>query len=522
MTSPKLNKTTTDVYKKLRALFDRDAGVKEVEAKKLSQELGVDYVVLMSAINELRAHKLADYKERDVDEVALTEEGLDYASNGLPERRLLNFLYENEIVEIPVLKFKDRVTMDPKLFFIGLNNMKRNKWVTTSKAVDEETLYLIAKDKKDASATPLEELVKYLGEVGPVNRKDVPGEFQTLLKVLKSRKLVKENKETRRFVSLTKKGMQLDPSTIIVEGGVAQLTPELLKSGKWRDVTFKPFDVTKPGPKLFAGKVHPMVRLINDVREIFLSMGFTEIRGPMIEAAFYNFDALFQPQDHPAREMHDTFYLGRPAKAKLPSKNRVKAVRNVHENGGDTGSLGWGYEWSEEEAKRTLLRTHTTATTVRYLDRVITGNEKLPVKGFSIDRVFRTEKVDQAHLAEFHQIEGIVVDNHVSLTDLIGILTEFYRKMGFEKIITRPGFFPYTEPSMQISVYAEKIGRWLEMGGSGIFRPEVCSPWGIKEPTRVLAWGMGLERLAMLRFSDVKDIRDLYRSPVKWLREVEI
>jgi phenylalanyl-tRNA synthetase alpha chain len=291
----------------------------------------------------------------------------------------------------------------------------------------------------------------------------------------------------------------------------------MLSSGTWNNYELKPFDVSKSGPLLKAGKFHPMINLINDIREIFLSMGFTEIRGPIIESAFYNFDALFQPQDHPAREMQDTFYLNNPKVAKLPENDRVKAVKETHENGGDSGSRGWGYEWDIETAKRTVLRTHTTATTIRRLAEFYRNNDQVPVKVFCIDRVFRNEKLDKSHLAEFTQVEGIVIDDNATLCDLIGLLSEFYRKLGFKKIITRPGFFPYTEPSMEVSVYYDKIGEWLEMGGSGIFRPEVTYPWGIKEPTRVLAWGQGLERIAMLYFGR-KDIRDLYINPIKWLR----
>ena len=145
----------------------------------------------------------------------------------------------------------------------------------------------------------------------------------------------------------------------------------MLSSGDWKDINFKPFDVSKPGPLLKAGKIHPMVNLINEIREIFISLGFSEIRGPIIESAFFNFDALFQPQDHPAREMHDTFYLKNPKTARLPEKSRVQAVKSTHENGGSSGSKGWGYKWNENVAKKTLLRTHTTATTIRRLAKLI-------------------------------------------------------------------------------------------------------------------------------------------------------
>ncbi|MHA1197131.1 MAG: phenylalanine--tRNA ligase subunit alpha [Promethearchaeota archaeon] len=319
------------------------------------------------------------------------------------------------------------------------------------------------------------------------------------------------------MIFLTEKGKAINIKDIKELKQVSKITSDMIIRGTWKEYELKPFNVTIPGPSLKAGKTHPLINLINEIREVFLSMGFTEIRGPIVESAFFNFDALFQPQDHPARELHDTFYLNNPKTAKLPSRDRVLAVKTTHENGGDSGSLGWQYEWSEEIAKKTLLRTHTTATTIRRLAQFYERNEKKPVKVFSVDRVFRNEKVDKSHLAEFTQIEGIVIDDNVTLCDLIGLLSEFYRKLGFKKIVTRPGFFPYTEPSMEVSVYFDKLGEWLEMGGSGIFRPEVTYPWGIKEPTRVLAWGQGLERIAMLYY-DRNDIRDFYINPIKWLR----
>ncbi|MEJ2293382.1 MAG: hypothetical protein P8Y23_01270 [Candidatus Lokiarchaeota archaeon] len=273
--------------------------------------------------------------------------------------------------------------------------------------------------------------------------------------MLNKRKLIEKTKKTQRIIYLTEKGKKLNPKAIVELEQVSKITSEMLTSDAWKKVELKPFDVTKPGPLLKAGKIHPIINLINEIREVFLSMGFTEIRGPIVESAFFNFDALFQPQDHPARELQDTFYLNNPKEAKLPERK--------------------------------------------------------------VDRVFRNERVDKSHLAEFTQIEGIVIDDNLNLCDLIGLLTEFYQKLGFSKIVTRPGFFPYTEPSMEVSVYYDKLGEWLEMGGSGIFRPEVTYPFGIKEPTRVLAWGQGLERIAMPYYGR-DDIRDFYVNPIKWLR----
>jgi phenylalanyl-tRNA synthetase alpha chain len=249
--------------------------------------------------------------------------------------------------------------------------------------------------------------------------------------------------------------------------------------------------------------------LIEKIRLIFLEMGFTEISGDYIESCFWNMDALFIPQDHPARELQDTFYLAEPKTMPVDDEVLMEKIKAIHENGGETGSSGWGYTWSRDEAERALLRTHTTVNTIRYLSE----HPEPPQKVFSIGRVFRKETLDSTHLPEFHQIEGIVLEEKASFRMLIGVLKEFYRMMGFEEIRIRPSYYPYTEPSMDVEVKFK--GKWLELGGSGIFRPEVTEPFGVKFP--VIAWGLGLERLAMLTLG-LDDIRMLYISDIEWLR----
>ena len=505
----KLKKQVIEI---LKVLKEKES---ECIASELANELDIDYIVLMSAVNDLIDVNLGGFKEKEIFQISLNEEGLNYLKKSLPERQLLEALLKDNIKEINIDEFLKSVKLDKKIFYIGITNMKKNRWVAQSKATGENKIFLIAEDFPE---TDIEKFLKKFEKDKKINYSNLPKKDLTQYDRLNKRKLINKVRKTQRIIFLTEKGKKIKLTEIKELKQVSKITSEMLSSGTWKDYELKPFDVTKPGPLLKAGKIHPMINLINEIREIFISLGFTEIRGPIVESAFFNFDALFQPQDHPARELHDTFYLNNPKVSKLPEKDRVKAVKETHENGGDSGSVGWGYKWDETIAKKTLLRTHTTATTIRRLAEYFRNNDIPPIKVFSIDRVFRNEKVDKSHLAEFTQIEGIVIGKRVTLCDLIGVISEFYKKIGFEKVITRPGFFPYTEPSMEISVYYDKLGEWLEMGGSGIFRPEVTYPWGIKNPTRVLAWGLGLERLAMLKF-ERKDIRDLYINPIKWLRQ---
>jgi phenylalanyl-tRNA synthetase alpha chain len=241
-------------------------------------------------------------------------------------------------------------------------------------------------------------------------------------------------------------------------------------------------------------------------------MGFSELVDDYVQTAGWNMDALFIPQDHPAREMQDTFYLDSPASIPLPD-DLVKAWGDIHEHGGETGSVGWGGAFSKATSEKGLLRTHTTVNTIQYL--AAHPNEACRV--FSVDRVFRKEAIDRTHLPEFHQIEGIIMEEGANLQMLVTTLKTFYAKMGYPEVRVRPAYFPYTEPSLEIEV--KWRGQWLELGGAGIFRPEVTEPLGISTP--VLAWGMGLERLAMLVLG-LDDIRQLYISDLEWLRNQPI
>jgi phenylalanyl-tRNA synthetase alpha chain len=352
--------------------------------------------------------------------------------------------------------------------------------------------------------------------------------------------LAKKKDRTERTLRITDAGKRVWES-----GGIKlikernSLTPEDIESGAWREIKLRPYDVTLAAKDVYPAKIHPLRKIIEQTRRAFLEMGFTEVVSPMVESAFWNFDALYQPQDHPARDMQDTFYMSQPATAPLPkpihspavsagSETRrrpnqdgpamldvVEQVRQTHENGWTTGSEGWGYTWSPERSKQVVLRTHTTAATIRAL----AANPKPPGKFFCVGWTYRNETISFKHLPVFHQVDGIIVDEEANLASLMGTLQEFYSKMGFGRVKFKPAFYPYTEPSVDVVVYMESRNKWIEMGGSGIFRPEVTLPLGCNYP--VLAWGLGIERLAMLRFG-FSDIRELYRSNLDALEGVPL
>jgi len=408
----------------------------------------------------------------------LTDEGGRYLEHGLPEERLVEFLER----PTPLSSLKARPD-----FSIALMWARKKGWI---KIEGSNVVPL----KKPASYPEMEAL-REVADGREISEMDT--------KLLLGRKLITDAKDAYAEARA-------------LEGSeVANLTADMIKSGVWKSIRLREYNVSASGKEPFPGKMHPLTLITEQIREAFLDMGFTEASGPLIESSFWNFDALYQPQDHPARDMADTFYMSSPSSCRLPSPALVNAVKKAHETGGGTGSTGWRYRWDPAVARKPVLRTHTTPVSARSL----TGLE-LPAKVFCIGRVFRNEAIEYKSLPEFTQVEGIVADESVTFRDLLGCLKDFYSRMGFERVRFRPGYFPYTEMSVEPEVWFPAKKAWIELGGAGMFRPEVTKPLGVSCP--VLAWGLGLERLAMLML-DLKDIRNFYyRNDLAMLRRAPI
>ena len=300
---------------------------------------------------------------------------------------------------------------------------------------------------------------------------------------------------------------------------VDRLTPEMIVYSTWKKKNFRAYDVAINVPAISGGKKHFVTQATEYIKKIWLDLGFKEMTGNYVQTSFWNLDALFIPQDHPARQMQDTFFVGKKGftLGKFPPAISER-IKKVHENGGDTGSKGWQAPWSAEEAQKVLLRTHTTVLSALKLAQL--KKEDLPIKFFAVGKVFRNEALDWKHLFEFHQVDGIVIDPDANLKNLKGYLKLFFRKMGFPDARIRPAHFPYTEPSCEVDVWHPVRKQWIELGGAGIFRPEVVVPLlGMDVP--VLAWGLGLERI-IADYYQFTDIRDLYANDIKKLREVKV
>ena len=459
-----------DIEKKIIESLQKKS-VQNPDQLSESTQLSIDQI--RRGIEWLRLKELAEVKETSKVEISLGQNGIDAFKNGLPERKLMDLIKDG-----PKTFDELRRVLSGAGFNAAIANAKKNGWIKIDKSESDSRISV----KEKSIETPEEKLISLIGE------KSIPEEQienKLALKFLLQRPdYIIQNTEKSKTVSLTEKASNID-STLSTSGAI---------------------DVEADVATVFAARTHPLKDTIDEIREIFVKLGFSEIQGTLTQSSFWNFDALFTPQDHPARELQDTFYLENIKSEKPATPKQIKQVSASH-------SQNWRYNWQLSESQKMVLRTHTTCVTIKYLA------EKKPedARVFSLGRVFRNEKVSYKHLVEFNQIEGIVVGNNTTLRDLTGIQKEFYKQLGLTKIKFWPTFFPYTEPSLQTMVYNEKLGKWVELFGMGIFRPEVTKPLGITKP--VLAWGGGIERIAMLKY-DLDDVREFYSNNLNWLRTV--
>lgn len=485
------------------------------ELGALSEKIGLDQAKV-SAVFVTRHGQELEVEEKPYFEISVGKKAAEWGDT-LPERRIIKTLLEaGAALSIP--EIAEKSTLPSKDVGGSLKVLKDKGWI--SQAGKSLELTDSGKEAAAAPAGPDELVFAAVVRAGQtVTDRQLESQglpVKEALALLEERKGVLDVRErVERFAKLSEAGKKLVEAGITPVKQATLLTPEMLKDGSWREVEFRPYDVTAAAEAAFPGKEHPLVSVFEKTRRVFLEMGFEETESGYVESSFWDFDALFQPQDHPARDMQDTFYVSNPARTRLPEEELVKRVRDTHEGNGDCGSVGWRYKWSRDLSEKTVLRTHTTASTVRAL----AANPQGPRKVFCVGPVFRRETVDYKHLPVFHQVDGIIIDEKATFANLLGTLEAFYRKMGFTKFQFRPAFFPYTEPSVEVFVWSDKKSDWVEMGGAGMFRPEVTEPLGCTSP--VLAWGLGLERLAMFTY-DLSSIGELYRARLSWLKGVNL
>ncbi|CAB9508808.1 Phenylalanine--tRNA ligase alpha subunit [Seminavis robusta] len=466
-----------------------DAVIEDTLPWSEGASLGHEKVV--GALKSLEADGFVVTETLSASSLALTKEGEDVLANGSQEAIVLKALEGAGKMSIPDLQ----AAVGKDVAKIGMGNCMKKKWIKK----DGGDLVPVAKSEEIT-----DEVQDQLKSLADLDKKTTDA--------LKKRKLV--TLLTRKSFKVTK-GASFAPKRV---KKAADLTKEMLETGAWKDTPFKPYNFLTLGEKVGGGYLHPLLKVRAEFRKILMEMGFHEMpTNKWVESSFWNFDSLFQPQSHPARDAHDTFFIKEPASTVSVPEEYYERVKTMHEKGG-SGSIGYRYDFKREEAFKNLLRTHTTAISSQMLYKLANqeGGFK-PARYYSIDRVFRNETMDATHLCEFHQVEGLVADYDLSLGDLIGTIETFFRKIGITQLRFKPAFNPYTEPSMEIFGYHPDLKKWTEIGNSGMFRPEMLAPMGLPENVRVIAWGLSLERPTMIKYR-IKNIRDLFGHKVELAR----
>lgn len=472
--------------------------------EELATSKGWDHSALVGVIKSLAAESQVELTPSKRDYWKLTSDGEAVLKDGSSEWIVFEHIKANG----PKPAKQVEADLGPIGKF-GVSAALKNKWLEIDGAT--KSLKLATKSADDL-------VRKQLGDLGSLGK--------AAIDALKKRKFVEPKSITYYHV------VKSSTFSTSAKKEKAELTAEMIRQGTWKNETFKAMNFNSAGLLCTGGHLNPLNKVKTEMRNVLLLMGFEEMKtNQWVESSFWNFDSLFQPQQHPARDAHDTFFIKTPGRAQDIPVGYLSAVKEMHEVGGQ-GSIGWRYDWSEDVARENILRTHTTAVSARTLYQMGQEYQRTgvftPRKCFSIDRVFRNETLDATHLAEFHQVEGFVADRNLGLGHLIGVLKEFFARIGISDLTFKPAYNPYTEPSMEIFGYHPELKKRIEVGNSGIFRPEMLLPMGLPPDVTVCAWGIGVERWTALLYN-VKTIKDLFsfnpdlgvvrKNNVCWLKE---
>ncbi|CAH0490689.1 unnamed protein product [Peronospora farinosa] len=469
--------------------IENEGSVVDTYAFSLSN--GLSHELVVGVMKSLLVDAFVVDTEHSTSFYVLKDEAKVILKSGSPEIQVYH--------AIPVTEGIDRHSLETavraSILKVGQGVCMKNKWIRLDK--NDGKFYRNVAHVKDEVIEMLQRVERQDGALSAVSKDEA--------NILKRRKLVEVR--TRKSYALTK-GVNF---ALQRKKQAAGLTKEMLDGDVWKKETFKPYNFKTMGLNVGGGHLHPLMKVRAEFRRVLMDMGFQEMpTNRYVESSFWNFDSLFQPQSHPARDAHDTFFLTQPKYCLTVPEGYYQRVHDMHENGG-FGSIGHGRgAFTRETSMTNILRTHTTAISAQMLYKL--ANQPggfTPQKYFSIDRVFRNESMDATHLAEFHQVEGVVADYDLSLGDLIGIIKAFFLKIGITQMRFKPAYNPYTEPSMEIFAFHPDLKKWTEIGNSGVFRPEMLRPMGLPENVRVIAWGLSLERPTMIKYR-LNNIRDLF------------
>ncbi len=489
-----------------------------LSAQDLLKASGLDESRLDMAAGWLQPKGLLDVKDESItSSVSLTETGREYVEKGTPEIRIISALKEGK--QFTVKDVIQSWGMDPTEVSSAIGALKESKIVqiaqggilALAQGVDLSPYEFISNLIKKVADNDASDLTTF-------NNAETAAVQANFHKRGKSKGIFRITEKKNRSYSLTSDGRELlrlirERGAVTEEASV--LTTEMLKQGTWKNKKFRSYNISLNPPRQSIGRKHPYKEFLDFVKYKFIGMGFEEMRGTLVESEFWDMDALFMPQFHPARNIHDVYFVKEPSFCKKIEEPFGKRVAAAHKDGGKTGSTGWRYPFDIERAKRLILRSQGTAVSARTL----ASGPKVPGKYFSIARCFRYDAVDATHAPDFYQVEGIVLGNEINFKTLLGLLQLFGQEIAKAKEFQfRPAYFPFTEPSVELHVKHPELG-WMELGGAGMFRPEVTVPLGVDVP--VIAWGLGLDRMAMVALG-IQDIRDLFSKDLDFIRTKKI
>jgi phenylalanyl-tRNA synthetase alpha chain len=500
--------------------------------EELAKETSLNSDTAAGAAFALEEEGLVEVADRTCDVPSLTAEGEQYVSSNLPENDLYSAAIREGADTEPVQMDQaiNAAGLEGQQVEIALSNYARKGYGSISGgeisanpnvAVENDTERLILQELDEWAEGTLPRTTIDSAEEGTEPGDRYGRSSEEVYEQLERRGLIEREVSTTRSVLLTDEGV-----TALMEGveptdTVGQLTPEMLTTGEWRDVEFGAYNVEADAERAQAGRIHPLRRTAERVTDVLVGMGFEEMDGPHADAEFWINDCLFMPQDHPARTHWDQFTLAAPDEIDDLPDELVAGVEHAHREGVGPDGDGYHSPWSADVARRLSLRGHTTSLSARYLAGVAVGDLEPPQRLFSVEKVYRNDTLDATHLLEFFQIEGLVMAENLSVRDLMGTFTEFYEQFGITDLEFKPTYNPYTEPSFELFGEHPTTGELVEIGNSGLFRPEMLDPLGVD--CDVMAWGLALERLLMLTHG-FEDIRDVHGTLVDldFLRNAEV
>lgn len=488
-----MNENEILVIKHLQKNKDYSEDFRE-EAKKL----GISQSAYASAAESLVSRGLLSKESKKTTEYLITERAKEYLLEGLPETRLIKSLEKDSKTLQQII---EDIKISPNELNVALGIAIKNKLVITKK--ENSTLIV----SKIAENNPYEKVFEKISK----NQK-IDAHLEKYLKGLIERRIIMPIEHEKVSHQITHEGKEIANQIETLQTQISQLTPQLLKDGSWKDKKFRPYDLNTVarGMQTIAKK-HAYKEFLNRIRLCLAGLGFREVDSSLIELEFWNMDALFMPQDHPAREIHDVFRINEPAKGEIADEKIYSKVYDAHLNGGKTGSTGWNYKMNKEVSSRILARSHDTGISARELWK----ENKVPDRVFFISKAFRPDQIDWKHFIEFNQLGGYIADKNITLSDLLGVLELFAKEVfNAKRVKFAPNYFPFTEPSVEIYVDIPERG-WSEVGGAGMFRPEMLESLEINHP--VAAWGLGIDRLAMLSIG-ANDIRQLHSHDLDFLK----